>query len=270
MNFPLLVIGVGNMGSAFVSALIHSAQISPSEIFVCDPSAEKRKPFEDLGCNGYADATDAIPLANTILFAMKPQGVLETLSFWKSYFSEHQIGISMMAGVSLSTLCQATGIPSFVRIMPNTPMLVGEGIIGYSFSDSFPQEKQKKCSDVFEKIAVSIFCDTEAKIDAITALSGSGPAYYFYLLENMQQQAEDFGFSEEDAQKIALQTIIGAGALAQTSSDSFAELRQKVTSKGGTTQAALEFFTENTFGNIWKTGMQKAFLRAKEMGKINM
>lgn len=259
------IVGIGNMGSAFAERMLTDGMIAPESLFLCDQNEEKLEKFEQKGCVCSPHAKELIRESKTILLAIKPQSAHELLNAWKSVFNNDQIIISMMAGVSIKNIQEMTGVKKIIRIMPNTPLLVNAGVIGYFFSEGFLEKEKKEYSAFLERIACSVACTSEDHINAITALSGSGPAYYFRLMEIMQEQAIEWGFSETQAKAIALQTLSGASALVQQTNDSFTLLREKVTSKGGTTEAALRYFTENGFEEIWKTGMQKAKERAEAL-----
>ncbi len=264
---PLLIIGVGNIGSAFAHALLKKNILLPENLLLCDPSSEKLAVFEKKGCICATNAEELIPEAHTILLAIKPQQASELLNTWKLLFQPHQSIISMMAGISTENIQKMSGIKNIIRIMPNTPIIANAGIIGYFFTEDIAIEKQKNYVLLFNAITTSIHCKSEEQINSITALSGSGPAYYFRLMETMQAQAEEWGFCKEDAKEIALKTLIGAGTLAKENDEDFQNLREKITSKGGTTEAALKYFTEHGFETIWKMGMKKAKERAEELSK---
>lgn len=266
-NIKCLIIGVGNMGNSFANTLLQAKIINPESLFLCDQNTEKLSEFEKKGCIISQNAEELIPEATLIFLAVKPQNAQELLSKWNPYFSENKVIISMMAGISIETIQKHSGVQKIIRIMPNTPMLVEKGLLGYFFTKNFSKTEQKEYSNILQKLSESVECSSEEQINSITALSGSGPAYYFRLMEMMQEQAISFGFSEKDAKRISLQTLIGSGELAKKSNEDFSVLRQKVTSKGGTTEAALTYFEKNNLENIWKTGMQKAKKRAEELSE---
>ncbi len=267
----ILLIGAGNMGSAMGIALLDSGYITPENFYVANPSKEKLQKFLEKGCHISQNAEDFIPEADVIILATKPQILRNLLSEMneKNKFSENQILVSIAAGVPVSEIQKHSGIKKIVRVMPNTPLLVGKGVSGYFMSDNLNNEEKNKISRMIEIFGLAIKCENEEKINAITALSGSGPAYFFRILESMSEQAENFGFTKDEAEKISLHTLLGAGFLAEKSlennSGDFAQLRENVTSKGGTTEAALNFFEDNSLSVIFQGGIQEAKKRAEEL-----
>lgn len=269
----ILLIGAGNMGSAMGLALLKSGCIKAENFFVVNPSPEKLQKFSQKGCKTSHHAEDFIPQADIILLAIKPQilrNFLETMQR-KNKFSGDQILLSIAAGISTSEIKKASGLSKIVRVMPNTPLLVEKGVSGYYFSPEISSSERLTITHLIQCFGLSIECDSEDKINAITALSGSGPAYFFRILESMSEQAEKFGFSKNEAEKISLHTLLGAGFLAEDyrnsseNSGNFTQLRKNVTSKGGTTEAALKYFEENNFSEIFQEGILKAKKRAEEL-----
>ncbi len=269
----VLLIGAGNMGSAIGKALFSSYIISSEHFFVADKWEKNLAYFSDKNCRVSFHAEELLPQADIVILATKPQVLRELLSEWrkKNLFKKNVILLSIAAGISVHDIQTASGIAEVVRVMPNTPLLVGKGVSGYFISSALINQKElvQYIEQIIQCFGLAIACDTEEKINAITALSGSGPAYFFRLLEAMQEQGEQFGFSSEQATSIALHTLLGSGLLAEKAleqnADTFTSLREKVTSKGGTTEAALQFFTENKLSEIFQEGMQVAKQRAEEL-----
>jgi len=179
--------------------------------------------------------------------------------------------LSIAAGISVLDIQENSGIDSIVRIMPNTPLLIGKGVSGYFMSKKVAEndENISYIRNMINCFGLAIECETEEKINSITALSGSGPAYFFRLLESMAEQGENFGFSKKDSENIALHTLLGAGLLAEKAlenkTDNFTSLREKVTSKGGTTESALNYFEKNGLSKIFQGGIISAKNRAEEL-----
>jgi pyrroline-5-carboxylate reductase len=259
----ILLIGAGNMGGAIGKALLESNYLSPENLLVSDTSSEKLQFFADKNCTTALESTGLLPHANIVILAIKPQVLREALETWKPLFAPNTIVVSIAAGVSVEDIQKFSGQKKIVRVMPNTPLLVGRGVSGYYFSDAIQKEERGNITNLMNCFGVAIECQSEEKINAITALSGSGPAYFFRILEIMSEQAESFGFSEEESQKIVLETMQGAGLLAEKSPENFSMLRENVTSKGGTTQAALQFFEKNTLETVLKGGIKAAKKRAE-------
>jgi len=266
-----LLIGAGNMGSAIANALLSSSIISSENFFIADPTPEKTQKFLEKGCHTAQTPEQFLVDAEIIIVATKPQVLRNLLATWKEkqLFSKNQVIISIAAGVSVSEIQKYSGVKKIVRVMPNTPLLVGKGVSGYYTSPEISEQEFLEISGMINTFGLAIHCESEEKIDSITALSGSGPAYFFRILESMSEQAEKFGFSKQEAEQISLQTLLGAGFLAENSlknnSENFSELRKKVTSKGGTTEAALQYFKKNNFSEIFQRGIQEAKKRAEEL-----
>ena len=182
-------------------------------------------------------------------------------------FEPNALLVSIAAGLSMKFLREKSGLQKVIRVMPNLPATVQCGVSGMYVPEGVSTEEAKSVRVLLESFSTVIDCHTEDQIDAMTALSASGPGYYFRILEIMMAEGQKFGFSPEDAQKIALETLRGAAELAKTSGEDFSVLRERVTSKGGTTEAALKKFTELQLEEILQQGVQAAFQRAKELGQ---
>ena len=267
----ILLIGAGNMGSAIGHALLESKFITPENFSVANTSLEKLEIFQKKGCFISQNPEDCIPEADIIILATKPQGVRSILENWREQklFSGHQTILSIAAGIPVSDIQTCSGVQKVVRVMPNTPLLVQKGVSGYYCSPEISEGENGNISKMMEVFGLAIPCETEEKINAITALSGSGPAYFFRILESMSEQAENFGFSKAQAEQISLHTLLGAGLLAEESlhnnTGNFSALRERVTSKGGTTAAALASFKENNLSEIFQEGMVQAKKRTEEL-----
>lgn len=261
------IIGVGNMGSAIVKSILKNILYKPEDLYLIDTNIEKLSHFKDLGCNiSIAENENKIiESSDILLLAIKPQSIKNYLEKIKKYLPKNILIISIIAGVSTSVLSEYSGINKIIRIMPNTPLLVNEGVSGYYVTKNVNEDEKDIVKKLLNSFGLAIFCNTESQIDKITALSGSGPAYYFYLLEQTIDQAKSFGFTEEESKTIALQTMKGSYCLAINSDESIESLRKNITSKGGTTESALNYFRKNNLNEIWKGGIKSAYKRAKEL-----
>jgi pyrroline-5-carboxylate reductase len=211
-------------------------------------------------------AADLCQDCDVLVLAVKPQIMNEALEPVASALPEQTLVISIAAGISIAYLRERLGAKArIVRVMPNTPALVQRGAAGMAFSDTCTPQDQEIAQTIFESVGVAVTV-AEPDIDAVTALSGSGPAYFFYMVECLVQAAQEAGLKEEDATLLAGQTLLGAGKLLSESPDSAAELRKKVTSKGGTTEAALNAFREQGFAELIQAGVQAAAKRSQELG----
>jgi pyrroline-5-carboxylate reductase len=204
-----------------------------------------------------------------LVLSVKPQNMTEALDSIKDALKQETLVISIAAGIRTTKIAEALGDMAIVRVMPNTPALIGEGA-----SALFPTDKAKPMLDkamaIFSAVGQAVVVDDEDLLDAVTAVSGSGPAYYFLLMEEMIKAASQLGLPEDIAKDLVLQTAKGAGLLAahaDKKGERPAELRKKVTSPGGTTEAALKVFTEGKFGSLIATAIKKARDRSQQLSK---
>lgn len=266
MQKTLAIIGLGNMGGDIAKSLLDQKIFPKESLFLFDRSEEKRYRFAE-GATIEHDLEKSLSKSDAVLLCIKPQGVEDFFAEHASSFRENTLLLSILAGTSIKTLQTKSGLTKIIRIMPNTPAQVGMGVSGFFASEEVSGEEQKWTEKILRTFGIAIACNSEDQINAITALSGSGPAYFFRILEILAQEGEFFGFSAEEAKAIALQTLLGAGTLAKQSEDSFEVLRQKVTSKGGTTETALNSFEKNNLAEVLHRAIQSAYKRAEELGK---
>lgn len=262
----LLVIGGGNMGLTYAKSI---AKNKPNtKISILEKAPQKIEELKNTTSFLVFDAIEDCPKdIDTILLAVKPQVIKQVCQEISSFISKNQLIISIMAGVTVKTLSNELNSTKIVRAMPNLPSQVGHGVTGYYISDEVSDLQAKAAVEVLEATGVVIKVSDEDKIDAITALSGSGPAYVFYFMEAMMKQAVNFGFNEEEAKKIVLNTFLGTSQLFASSSTDAGEWIKRVTSKGGTTHAALSSFIENEASEKIITGVKAAYERAKELSE---
>jgi pyrroline-5-carboxylate reductase len=260
-------IGGGNMGHALAAALIGKGVCLGEDILVVDPSPEARERNARLGC-GVAEAADArVSEAAVVVLAVKPQQAAETYATLKGLLQSKQVVVSIMAGVTLGALQAGLEHASLVRVMPNMPAQVGLGMNVYHASAKVAAGQLRAVEALLQASGETLAVGSEDAIDAATAVSGSGPAYVFYLAEHWMAAATELGFSADEAAHLVQQTLIGATALWREQRVPPATLRAQVTSKGGTTAAALEHFEARQVGSALEEGIRKAYQRAKELGR---
>lgn len=266
MKYKIGFIGAGNMAEAVANAAINQGLVEPSKIIASDTNASRRKLFADLGIIVTEDTAQVITESKQVMLAIKPQIFPEIAPMLGKIDTQRQIVISIMAGITTAKITELAGQPMrIIRVMPNTPMMVGQGMAGVSMGECCQPGDDEFAMQLFGAAgqAVSV---SESDIDAITAISGSGPAYIFYLAEAMQEAAQKMGLGEEGA-VLAQQTILGAALLLGQSEDSAGELRRKVTSPGGTTEAALTHMEQNNVRQNITDGILKAQAKSIELGK---
>jgi pyrroline-5-carboxylate reductase len=262
-------IGGGNMATSIIGGLIREDAVRADLIHVSDPGAEQRQALEDkFSVVTHESNLDAITGADVVILAVKPQMMKAVLEPLKATLSTHQpLLISIAAGISLPSLTQWSGCEAIVRSMPNTPSLTGHGATGLYASEEVSLEQRNLTNNLMSATGMTVWVKTEAEIDAVTALSGSGPAYYFLMMEAMINAGQQLGLSEETATKLTLQTALGAGYMAMASDVSPAELRRRVTSPGGTTEQAISTFEGAHLRDIVKAAMDAAAKRASELSE---
>jgi pyrroline-5-carboxylate reductase len=254
-----LFIGAGNMGAAILTAGIKSGVLNPKTTYVSDPAEEKVKQLQnELGVQSGRPAD-----AEVVILAVKPQ-IIEKVFPIQS--AENAVFVSIMAGVASGRIAELAGTENVCRVMPNTPAMVFAGASALFFSDKVDDTQKQFCRGLFGACGKVVELQDEEQMHAVTALSGSGPAYFFRFTEELAVAAKKLGLPPELAASLAQQTFIGSAELLKQSSDSPAELRQKVTSPGGTTQAALEAFDEAGLGEVVQKATVAAEQRSRELG----
>lgn len=269
MTHALGIVGAGNMAEAIVRGLLRGGAMQADRIVAADPSAPRRELFsQQLGVTVHPSA-DAVADADVILLAVKPQTMTAALESLRTRLDPRTLLVSIAAGISTASIERTLGESRafrVVRAMPNTPMLVGEGAVGIAAGRHATPADLAVARKLFESSAVVIEVP-EDKIDAVTALSGSGPAYVFFLVEQMTRAGVELGLGEADAELLARRTAAGAGLMVKLSPESPGELRRRVTSPGGTTQAAIEHLERRGWPTITREAIRAAEARGRELGR---
>lgn len=261
-------IGAGNMASALIQGLI-SQGTDAGSLLVTDIDADKPVTLARAHGIQAASEADIAAGADIIVLAVKPQvmqAACESLAAQLAQNSNKPLFISVAAGITLASLEQWLGNrPAVVRCMPNTPALVGKGATGLFANDEVNEQQRQATSEIMAAIGMSVWVPQETDLDAVTAVSGSGPAYFFLFMEAMQEAALDMGLDENLARALVRQTAAGAAELAAQSDDDVAELRRKVTSPGGTTEQAILSFEADQLRVIVARALQAARRRSQEL-----
>lgn len=259
-------LGYGNMGSAILEGLIEMTVLSAKQAAVYDPQPARCTAAEHIGARVCESAEELAATSDVLVLAVKPQTMDTALKEAGSGLKPSTLVISIAAGVSIASLKRRLGeTVRVIRVMPNTPALVQTGAAGIAPGPLCTEADVAVARTIFESIGIAEIV-AEKDIDAVTALSGSGPAYFFYMVECLVKAAVAEGLEEATATRLAAQTLLGAGRLLSSSSDSAATLREKVTSKGGTTEAALKQFAAMGFENVIAAGVRAAAARSRELG----
>lgn len=253
-------IGAGNMASSLISGLISSGHLA-AQIWVFDTDAEKLSHLSTLSQVNIANSNDElIEKVDVIVLAVKPQVLESVIEASKTAFMNSQaLIVSIAAGINQYSLNSwLGGHKAIVRTMPNTPALVRTGATALHANDKVDSEQRDLAENIMRSVGIAVWVDDETQLDAVTAISGSGPAYFFLLMEAMEKSALELGLSAETARLLIEQTAIGSAKIALESGESPSELKARVTSPYGTTEQALKIFTEGDFTGLVIKALQAA------------
>ncbi len=266
MTHPRIAfIGGGNMAGALIGGLLKAGQ-TPDSVIVVEPfEAQRERLARDFGIVALAAADASLASAATVVWAVKPQLFAEAAAPCAPFVGG-ALQLSVMAGVRSAAIARASGSARVVRAMPNTPALIGRGIAGLYARDAVTPAERAAVEALLAPTGALLWVEREADLDAVTAISGSGPAYVFYVVEAMMQAAVEMGLSEAQGRTLALATFDGATALAAQSPLHPSELRAQVTSKGGTTQAAITSLDASGVKAAFVQALKAAQARAVELG----
>ena len=271
MSKPIIAfIGAGNMASSIIGGLVAKG-FSAGQIIASDPYSDSLKKLREIAeVQTTDDNHQAIAIADVVVLAVKPQAMKPILEDLANSAQLHKpLVISIAAGIKAESLDQwlGGGMP-IVRCMPNTPALVQTGATAL-YANQIVTESQKQLADqILRSVGIALWVDEEQALDAVTAVSGSGPAYFFLVMEAMQAAGESMGLSTDTAKQLTLQTALGAAKMALSSDVDTAELRRRVTSPGGTTAEALNVFDDQGLKGIFTQAMEACRDRSEELAEI--
>ncbi len=268
-SLRIAFVGGGNMASALIGGMI-ARGTSPQRVSVIEPSSAQRDSLAQRfpGLQLFAEASaPAIADADVVVLAVKPQQMRAAAKPLAAYIDHVTVVVTVAAGIRIDDLSRwLNGYRRIVRVMPNTPALIGAGIAGLYAPLEVDSRARGVAETVLRAAGDVVWCDREDALDAITGISGSGPAYVFYFIEALEQAARDLGFAPDDARRLAYATFSGAVALAKKSDASVATLRAQVTSKGGTTERAIATLERDRVKKTIIEAVKAAAARAKELG----
>lgn len=265
----ITIIGGGNMGTSLIGGLL-SHHHDPNQIIVTDPDSTKlEKLKEKFGVKVSLNNQEAIKEADVIIIAVKPQIFAQVASEIKESIQTNQpLVISIAAGIPIHKMQTWLGEEvKVIRTMPNTAALVGCSATALYASENINKEERELAQQIMEVFGIVIWMKNEADLDIVTALSGSGPAYFFLIMEALENAATDLGMNEKVARLLTLQTALGAACLAIESEEEPKTLRKNVTSKGGTTEAAIEVLEQEDIREVFRKALQAAKIRSEELAK---
>ena len=264
----ILIVGGGNMGATYAQSFLRSHVTTLGGMRILERSPEKAAQLATRNIGRVeADAAGLVPDSDLVVLAVKPQDTPELFATLRPLVHDQQVFVSVMAGVTVATIRDALGVTKVVRAMPNLPAQVGEGMTVYTSSPEVTRLELVMVQNLLATTGKSIYVESEDMLDAATAISGSGPAYVFYFMEAMMAQARALGFSESEAELLVLQTFAGGVSLYQANDHSCGEWITRVSSRGGTTEAAMRSFDEGRLAQQIGAGLAAAHARAVALGR---
>ena len=261
-------IGGGNMAEALIKGIITGGVFKPENIIVADISSERLVCLTSkYGVKAVDSNINLAANASIIVLSVKPNIIDAVLTEIAGSIAPDAVVISIAAGITTSKIAKLLPDTAIIRVMPNTPALVGHGASAL-YSENASDEAMSTALALFKAVGTAVALEDESLIDAVTAVSGSGPAYFFLLMEEMIRSARKLGLDEETATQLVLQTAVGAALLAKNAAEDGegpAQLRRKVTSPGGTTEAAIKVFVENGFADLVNKALDAAHKKSREL-----
>jgi len=266
-KMKITFIGGGVMGEAMLSAILDNGLSMPQAISVSDiDEARCQYLGQEYGVAVMSDNRLAVTKGEVVVLAIKPQNLTEVMTELNGQLKSTQLVLSIIAGARINTLCLGLNHSCVVRAMPNMPVRIGEGVSVWTATTEVTQRQREWASSILGAMGKAIYVDDEKFIDMATAVSGSGPAYFFLMVESLVNAAVHIGLPYDMAQELVLQTILGSGHVIQRSGKSPAELRRMVTSPGGTTAEALLQLEKGGFSDLVMQAVSAAYNKAKRLG----
>lgn len=262
------IIGCGNMGMAFANSFIQYNLVQKEDLLLVEKNQERGSQLQEQKSGIVVDTISSkISKSDLIILSVKPQDYPAVASELKDYIQSTQVVLSIMAGIPIAQIQSSLSHDLVIRAMPNTPALLGMGMTAFAAAEQVGLAEIRKVENLINSTGRAVFLEDEKLLDAVTGLSGSGPAYFFYLIKSMIDAGISMGFDPAMSSLLVKQTMLGSYHLMQTSDKSLDELIQAVASKGGTTEAALRVFQEKLVGEGLQQGIFAARDRAVELAK---
>lgn len=263
----LAFIGGGTMAEAMIRGLLEKHLVPPSHVLVTGPRRERRADLtKRFGVKAFASNTEAARAAHVVVLSVKPQVLPTVLRDLKGEMRAEQLVISIVAGVPLAVLRDGLDHAAIVRAMPNTPAQIGMGVTAWTATTAVDREQRDRAKAILGALGEEIEVEEETWVDMATALSGTGPTYVFLLMEALVDAGVHLGFSRRVAEELVLRTVEGSAAFARQSERHLAELRNMVTSPGGTSAAAIYELEKGTLRTVLSRAVYAAYLRTRELG----
>ncbi|MEX2045563.1 MAG: pyrroline-5-carboxylate reductase [Chloroflexota bacterium] len=263
----LAFIGGGTMAEAMIRGLLDKHLVPPSHVFVTGPRRERRAELtKQFGVKALASNVDATQGAHVVVLSVKPQVLPAVLRELRGKLRADQLVVSIIAGAPLAVLREGLDHATIVRAMPNTPAQIGMGITAWCATADVERDQRDRAKAILGALGEEIEVDDEGMVDMATALSGTGPTYVFLLMEALVDAGVHLGFSRRVAEELVLRTVEGSAAFARRSGRHLAELRNMVTSPGGTSAAAIYELEKGTMRTVLSRAVYAAFVRTRELG----
>ncbi|MDN4544453.1 pyrroline-5-carboxylate reductase [Pseudomonas sp. C32] len=260
-------IGAGNMAASLIGGL-RAKGLDAAQIRASDPGDETRaRVSAEHGIETFADNAQAIEGADVVVLAVKPQAMKTVCEALRPSLKPNQLVVSIAAGITCASMNNWLGAHPIVRCMPNTPALLRQGVSGLFATAEVTADQRQQAQELLSAVGIALWLDEEQQLDAVTAVSGSGPAYFFLLIEAMTAAGVKLGLPADIAAQLTLQTALGAAHMAVSSDVDAAELRRRVTSPAGTTEAAIKSFQANGFESLVEKALGAAAHRSAEMAE---
>ncbi|MEH7111814.1 pyrroline-5-carboxylate reductase [Neobacillus niacini] len=264
----LAIIGAGSMAEALISGILENSLMERKNIWVTNNSNAERlqKLQERYGVSTTYDLNELLAGADMVILSMKPKDVATAIQYIRDYLTEQMLVVSVLAGVSMSTIETLARLPiAIVRAMPNTSAAVGKSATAVAVNERVTPQQIEVMKNLFGTVGLTTFVEEE-QLDAVTGLSGSGPAYIYYLIEAMEKSAVEVGLDKEMASELIVQTLIGAAEMVKNSTKTSEQLRKDVTSPGGTTEAGVKVLEEHQVQQAFISCIKAATAQSKKMG----
>jgi pyrroline-5-carboxylate reductase len=265
----LAIIGAGSMAEAFISGILENDLIDKKNIWVTNNSNAERLSSlsRNYGIQATYDLKELFLEADLVMLAMKPKDAATAIHSIRNHLTEQMLVISVLAGVSMNAIEELANKPlAIIRSMPNTSATVGKSATALAVNNRVSNDQIEKTKRIFDTVGLTTFVE-EKHLDAVTGLSGSGPAYIYYLIEAMESSAVEIGLDSQVAKELIVQTLIGAAEMVKKSAKTSAQLRKDVTSPGGTTEAGIRILEEHGVKQAFITCIKAATAQSKKMGK---
>lgn len=266
----LAMIGAGSMAEALISGMIENNLMESKKIWVTNRSDEKKLTQlqeQYKVCTSYL-LEETLADADVVVLAMKPKDAADAINNLKAYLQPHMLIVSVLAGISIETIEKLAGNPlSIVRAMPNTSAAIGKSATAIAINERVTEKQMVIAKGLFETVGLTTVVE-ENQLDAVTGLSGSGPAYIYYLVEAMEKSAVEIGLEQQMAKELIIQTLIGAAEMLSVSKKAPLQLRQDVTSPGGTTEAGIRVLEKHGVQNAFVSCIKEAAAQSQRLGSM--